>query len=111
MEYSQFINCSFVQGRGKEGFEVMSPSTRDVRGTYPYASPDDVRRAIASAKQALPAWKRTRANRRSLILRNVANEMRADRDALARQISLELGKPYTEAQKEVDTAAEMFEWA
>ncbi|HLV29040.1 MAG TPA: NAD-dependent succinate-semialdehyde dehydrogenase [Burkholderiaceae bacterium] len=111
MEYSQFINGSFVQGTGKEVFEVMSPSTGDVLGTYPYASHDDVQRAIASAKQALPAWKRTSANQRSLILRNVANEMRADRDALARQISLELGKPYTEAQKEVDTAAEMFEWA
>src|SRR5690606_35188901 len=44
-------------------------------------------------------------------LRNVANEMRRDRDNLARQISAELGKPLSEAQKEVDTAAEMFEWS
>lgn len=111
MKYSQFIDGNFVDGTGTDVFEVVSPSTGDVLGEYHFASPEDVSRAISSAKKALPAWKKTSANQRSIILRGVAGEMRRDRDALARQISLELGKPYAESQKEVDTAAEMFEWA
>lgn len=111
MKYSQFIDGSFVDGTGAEVFEVVSPSTGDILGKYPFASPEDVRRAIASAKKALPAWKKVSCNQRSNILRDVADEIRTDRDALSRQISLELGKPYAEAQKEVDTAAEMFDWA
>lgn len=111
MHYSQFIDGSFVAGAGARTFQVVSPATGDTLGEYAYAAQDDVQRAIASAKRALPAWKKTSANHRAVVLREVANQMRAARDAMARQIALELGKPYAEAQKEVDTAAEMFEWS
>lgn len=111
MKYSQFIAGSFVDGAGAGVFKVVSPSTGDVLGEYAFASTDDINLAIASAKNALPAWKTVSANKRSIILREVAAELRRDRDALAKQISLELGKPYSEAQKEVDTAAEMFDWS
>ena len=110
MKYSQFIDGGFVDGTGTESFRVQSPSTGEILGEYVYASPADVRLAISSAKRAFSAWKQTSANQRSIILRNVASEIRGERDALAKQISLELGKPFAEAQKEVDTAAEMFEW-
>lgn len=111
MEYAQFIDGQFVSGSSAESFPVIAPSTEEVIANYPLASAQDVTRAIASAKQAFHSWRRTAAIERSALLRRVAVELRAERDAMARQIALELGKPYSEAQKEVDTAAEMFEWA
>jgi succinate-semialdehyde dehydrogenase/glutarate-semialdehyde dehydrogenase len=45
------------------------------------------------------------------MLRRAACLTRERSAILARQISLELGKPLAEAHKEVGTAAEMFEWA
>ncbi|WP_459617416.1 NAD-dependent succinate-semialdehyde dehydrogenase [Bordetella sp. 2513F-2] len=111
MHYTQFIDGAFADGTGEAIFEVMSPSSAEALGCYKHASADDVRRAVTSASNALPAWKQTGAVQRSVILRKTADEIRAGRDALARQITLELGKPYAEAQKEVDVAAEMFEWA
>lgn len=111
MQYSQFIQGSFVAGTSAEVFEVVSPSTGQVIGSYTTASSDDVARAIDSASQAQSAWKKSGAVQRSDLLRKIALEMRADRERLATQITSELGKPYSEAQKEVDVAAEMFEWA
>ncbi|WP_353235012.1 NAD-dependent succinate-semialdehyde dehydrogenase [Diaphorobacter ruginosibacter] len=111
MKYSQFINGEFCTGSSSEMFEVISPSTGEAIGHYAMASGDDVARAIECAKAAFGQWKRSGATQRSELLRRIADEMRADRDRLAHQIASELGKPYAEAQKEVDVAAEMFEWA
>lgn len=111
MQYSQFIQDEFVSGSSTDVFEVISPSTGQVIGTYAMASPDDVARAVYCAKQAQTLWKKSGAVQRSELLRKIAVEMRADRDSFATQIARELGKPYSEAQKEVDIAAEMFEWS
>ncbi|OZI56624.1 NAD-dependent succinate-semialdehyde dehydrogenase [Bordetella genomosp. 4] len=111
MQYSQYIGGTFRDGTDKAELTVVSPGTGQELGRYRGASKDDVEQAIACAQGAFDAWRRTGVTRRSELLRNVANEMRRDRDNLARQISAELGKPLSEAQKEVDTAAEMFEWS
>ncbi|MBV6303891.1 NAD-dependent succinate-semialdehyde dehydrogenase [Candidimonas humi] len=111
MDYSQFINGEFCAGSSQETLEVVSPSTAQVIGQLRMASAQDVQRAIECAGQAFRSWKKTGAKQRSDLLRKVAVEMRLDRDNLARQITTELGKPLGEAQKEVDVAAEMFEWA
>lgn len=111
MEYAQFINGRFVPGSSSESFLVLSPSTQETIAQYPLATTQDVIDAIDSAKQAYSSWRKTTALERATLLRRVAEEMRTARDQMARQITLELGKPYSEAQKEVDTAAEMFEWA
>ena len=111
MKYSQFIHGEFCDGTSAEVFEVLSPSTGEVVGSYAMASPADVKRATESAKKAFQSWKKSGATQRSELLRKIADELRADRDKLATQIATELGKPYSEAQKEVDVAAEMFEWS
>lgn len=111
MKYSQFIAGEFTHGSASQRIEVLSPSTGQSLGDYAMASGDDVQRAIAAASTAFALWKNSGALQRSDLLRRIADEMRADRDAIAHQISAELGKPQAEAQKEVDTAAEMFEWS
>jgi len=111
MQYSQFIGGAFCAGSSQERFEVISPSTAQALGSYAMAAPADVARAIDSAKNAQARWKHSGATERSELLRRIAGEMRSERERLAAQIASELGKPYGEAQKEVDVAAEMFEWS
>ncbi len=111
MHYSQFINGEFCSGTSPDHFDVLSPSTGALLGSYAMASPADVERAIRSAKAAFRTWKQSSTLQRSALLRQTADELRKDRDQLAHQIAAELGKPYSEAQKEVDVAAEMFEWS
>ena len=111
MQYSQFIAGAFRQGAGAERFTVINPSNGQPLGDYAYAAPEDVQAAIDAASTALRSWSRMPAYERSTLLRRVAALMRERGDAIATQIASELGKPFGEAQKEVVTAAEMFEWA
>lgn len=111
MQYSQFIAGAFRQGAGAERFTVINPSTGQPLGDYACATPEDVQAAIDAAAKALRPWSHMPAYERSTLLRRVAALMRERGDAIAAQIASELGKPLGEAQKEVVTAAEMFEWA
>ncbi|MFT3800432.1 MAG: aldehyde dehydrogenase family protein [Burkholderiaceae bacterium] len=111
MPYSQFIAGAFRQGASAERVTVINPSTGRPLGDYACAAPEDVQAAIDAAADALRAWRRTSAHDRSTLLRRVATLMRERGDDIAARIATELGKPVGEAQREVVTAAEMFEWA
>lgn len=111
MQYSQFIAGEFRRGTSGERFTVIDPSTGLPLGDYAHAAPADVQAAIDAAFDALRAWRKTSALERSVLLRRVATLMRERGEAIGTQIARELGKPLGEAQKEVVTAAEMFEWA
>ncbi|WP_425919183.1 NAD-dependent succinate-semialdehyde dehydrogenase [Acinetobacter sp. TSRC1-2] len=111
MQYNQYISGSFRQGTSKITYDVLNPATAESLGELTFTSPTDIEEAIQSAKQAYIIWSKTTAYDRSLKIRQIANLMYARVDELAEQITLELGKPFAEARKEVQTAAEMFEWA
>lgn len=111
MIYSQFIGGEFIEGNAATVATVLNPATGQALGHYPHATQADVEEAIACASEAYRTWRKTSVLERSSLLRRTASLMRERSDAIARQITLELGKPIGEAQKEVVTAAEMFEWA
>ncbi|MDH0745133.1 NAD-dependent succinate-semialdehyde dehydrogenase [Pseudomonas sp. GD03842] len=111
MDYSQYIAGKFCTGTANAAITVINPATGNVLGSYPQASDTDVKRAIAAAAAALKTWRDTSALERSNMLRRSAALMRQRSDEIAKHISLELGKPFSEAKKEVVVAAEMFEWS
>ncbi|MDF3885211.1 NAD-dependent succinate-semialdehyde dehydrogenase [Cupriavidus basilensis] len=111
MNYCQFIAGEFRQGTSHSRFTVINPADGTPLGDYACAAGADVEDAIRAAAGAFRAWRRTSVTERSAMLRRAASLMRERGALLARQITLELGKPLAEAHKEVGTAAEMFEWA
>ncbi|MGE8542417.1 MAG: NAD-dependent succinate-semialdehyde dehydrogenase [Acinetobacter sp.] len=111
MQYSQYISGEFRQGSSEINYEVINPATAEILGTLQFTSAQDIADAIQSAHQAFKVWRKTTAYDRSVKIRQIAKLMYERTDDLAQQISLELGKPLVEAKKEVQTAAEMFEWA
>lgn len=111
MHYSQFIAGQFKSGSSTSTFSVENPSDGQLLGQYLFASATDVQEAITAATDVFTTWRKTSGLERSNLLRRVALIMRERKVTIAKQISLELGKPNGEALKEVDTAAEMFDWA
>ena len=111
MKYSQFIAGEFREGTAQTRYSVINPANGQSLGDYAYASRADVEEAVAAATEAFRTWRKTSAMERSALLRRAATLMRERGNTIAEQIARELGKPYGEAQKEVVTAAEMFEWA
>jgi succinate-semialdehyde dehydrogenase/glutarate-semialdehyde dehydrogenase len=105
----------FIDGRRRTGgsapsFQVENPATEEVLGTAVQATADDTAEAIAAAERALRSWRGTDPWSRSGVLRTISARLRAAATDIARTITLETGKPLRQAQGEVATAADYFDW-
>ena len=113
MEYPELtllIGGRAVAAGQRPSLDVIDPATQTVLGRLPVASPDDIDEVLESAQRSFPGWRDTPALDRAAILRRTATLMRERTPRLAWLITRELGKPLAESEKEVATAAEMFEW-
>lgn len=81
------------------------PATGEVVWRGPVASEAEVAAAIAAARSAAPAWSRRSFDDRAAIATTFAERMRERKEELARLISQETGKPFWEAQTEIDSVA------
>ncbi|TWG79004.1 succinate-semialdehyde dehydrogenase/glutarate-semialdehyde dehydrogenase [Cupriavidus gilardii J11] len=89
---------------------VTNPATGAVIGTVPRMGADETRRAIETARIAQVAWRRRPARERSAVLLAWHAAMMANADDLALLMTMEQGKPLSEARAEVGYAASFIEW-
>ena len=106
----------FIQGRVAPGSsarrqDVFNPATGAVSGQVALASSADVDAAVAAAKAAFPAWADTSPLRRSRVMFKFLELLNAHKDELARLITAEHGKVFTDAQGEVTRGIEIVEFA
>ncbi|MBT2831338.1 NAD-dependent succinate-semialdehyde dehydrogenase [Staphylococcus coagulans] len=90
--------------------EVKNPSTDEVIATYPYTDEQTIHSKIERAHQAFLSWRDVDAHERSRLLWSWSALIKDNREALARLITLEGGKPYVEALGEVDYAVSYVDW-
>jgi aldehyde dehydrogenase (NAD+) len=74
------------------------------------ATPALVDRAVSEARAALSGWSRTSPDQRGRILTDVARAIRAESPTLAALETVDTGKPISQAQSDVETAARYFEY-
>jgi 1-pyrroline dehydrogenase len=82
--------------------EVLNPATGEPIAEVPRCGPEDVDRAVAAARAALPAWRETPPGERAERLLALADAVREHRDELAELESRNAGKPLPAAREEVD---------
>ena len=109
MTFQNFIGGRWVDACTSATFENINPAdTKDVIGTFPLSSPDDVNRAVASARKGFDIWRRTPAPGRGDVLRRVGDLLSARKDDIASLMTREMGKPLSETrgdvQEGIDTA-------
>jgi succinate-semialdehyde dehydrogenase / glutarate-semialdehyde dehydrogenase len=105
------VGTSNVQADdGHEQLAVTNPANQEVIGYAPVADAGLVDEAVRLAAQAFPKWSTTPAPQRSSHLVAIASWVRDNRDGLARTLTLEQGKPLSEARSEVDAAAQAFDY-
>src|SRR5436853_1764618 len=95
---------------GSDTITVRSPYDGSIIGEVPAAGPEEVGRAVASAKAALaagplPQWKRAE------ILDRAAQLLAARRDEFAETISREAAKPIKTARAEAERAVSTFQFS
>jgi acyl-CoA reductase-like NAD-dependent aldehyde dehydrogenase len=100
---AMYIDGEWVQSRTGETSEATSPATGEAIAEIPQGDREDARRAIAAAAGAADAWARMTAFDRAARMHAVGDAIEARRDALARTLTLDQGKPLrAEAYDEVE---------
>jgi succinate-semialdehyde dehydrogenase/glutarate-semialdehyde dehydrogenase/succinyl-CoA reductase len=90
-------------------FETINPTTEDVINQYKNMAKDQINDKVKKSKIAFQEWKKD-SNRRIDLLHAFANELRKDKENLARTATSEMGKPIKEARSEVEKCAWAMEY-
>src|SRR6266496_3606567 len=107
----QYINGQWVESQATEWQDVVNPATAEVLGRVPMAGAAEVTRAIEAAAAAYPEWRRTPAEDRIQPLFKLKMLLEEHLDDIARIITQENGKTFSEAKAEMRRAIENVEVA
>ena len=91
--------------------DVYNPATGKITGQVALGTSADVDAAVQAARAAFPAWADTPPIRRARVMFRFLELLNAHKDELARAITLEHGKVFTDAQGEVTRGIEIVEFA
>jgi acyl-CoA reductase-like NAD-dependent aldehyde dehydrogenase len=98
-----FVGGAWTGAASRETFTAESPATGEAIGEVPQGGREDAQRAIEAAGRAADGWAHATAFERADAMHRVADVVEARRDALARTLTLDQGKPLrAEAYDEVD---------
>jgi malonate-semialdehyde dehydrogenase (acetylating)/methylmalonate-semialdehyde dehydrogenase len=106
-----YVNGRWVESSSKDWRDVINPASGEVLGSVPMSSDAEVLAAIEAAHAAFPAWRRTPAEDRIQPLFKLKMLLEEHIDELARTITRENGKTFTEAKAELRRAIENVEVA
>ena len=101
-----FIGGQWVEALSGKRVAVENPSNEETIGTIPDGVEEDAVRALESAKAAQAGWAAMPAVERGNLLIAFAEKIKANRERLARMLSIEMGKTYALALGEVDVSAD-----
>jgi acyl-CoA reductase-like NAD-dependent aldehyde dehydrogenase len=98
-----FIDGSWGPALGGATFEASNPATGRTIGILAEGGRPDAGRAVEAAARAAGTWARTSPFERAVALERIATMLEARRDALARALTKDQGKPlHAEAYGEVE---------
>ncbi|KAF2022414.1 succinate-semialdehyde dehydrogenase [Aaosphaeria arxii CBS 175.79] len=105
-----YIDGRWEDAKSGETFEVSDPATGTVVAACPDMNNLDVVLAIEAAKRAQVLFGKSSAYSRSKMLQDWAGLMLANKEDLARIVTVENGKPLAEARGEIAYAAAFLTW-
>ncbi|OIN12486.1 CoA-acylating methylmalonate-semialdehyde dehydrogenase [Oceanisphaera psychrotolerans] len=110
-QVQNFINGTLTASQSGRTAPVYNPANGEQTREVVLSSADEVRDAIAAAQKAFPRWAATSPLRRARILFKFKELLEANMDELARLISNEHGKVYSDAVGELTRGLEVVEFA
>jgi malonate-semialdehyde dehydrogenase (acetylating)/methylmalonate-semialdehyde dehydrogenase len=108
---SHWLDGQPYAGTSTRTGEVFNPATGEVSSLVAFATEQDVAAAVASAKNAFPAWRDTSVARRAQVLFAFRELLNARKNELAEIITAEHGKVLSDALGEVARGLEVVELA
>ena len=106
-----WVNGQIAAGASGRNQNVFNPATGAVTGHVALASSAEVSIAVASAQAVFPAWADAPPLKRARVMFKFLELLNLHKDDLARMITAEHGKVFTDAQGEVTRGIEIVEFA
>ncbi|MDQ4044808.1 MAG: aldehyde dehydrogenase family protein [Chloroflexota bacterium] len=105
--FKNFIGGKWVESSSGQTFERHNPATGELVGTFTKSNASDVDQAVAAANTAFRSWRLVPAPKRGEILYRAARILEERKNDLAREMTQEMGKVFTEAAGDVQEAIDM----
>lgn len=90
--------------------QTINPNTNKTLKSFIEMTDKSVNAKIAKSQEAFTDWKETSYQERADLLRKVATLMRIKKPALAKTITLEMGKLIAQAESEIDLSANILDY-
>jgi malonate-semialdehyde dehydrogenase (acetylating)/methylmalonate-semialdehyde dehydrogenase len=107
---SHWIGGRSVAGESGRSGPVYNPARGRQTGAVDFATAEEVDHAVQAAKAAFPAWRATSLSRKSAILFRIRELVFQHQDDIARILTSEHGKVFSDAQGEVARGLEVIEF-
>jgi betaine-aldehyde dehydrogenase len=113
LELSHLIGGNWVPSRSGETFERFSPANGQLVSRAAKGGRDDAEAAVNAARTAFDdrRWSDVPGSERSRVLGRVADLIDANRARIALYETMESGKPISQAEAEIDGAANIWRYA
>jgi acyl-CoA reductase-like NAD-dependent aldehyde dehydrogenase len=106
--FNNYINGKWKASSSGETFENVNPANHnEVLGRFQKSNTKDVNEAISAAENAQKAWRATPAPKRGEILFKVAELLLQQKEALAQDMTREMGKVIGETRGDVQEAVDL----
>src|SRR4051812_4306372 len=105
--YSNLIDGDWVPSVSGETFENRNPATGELIGLFQKSTAADAERAIDAARRAFQHWRLVPAPKRAELLFRAAQLLAERKEALARDMTREMGKVLDETRGDVQEAIDM----
>jgi len=105
MQFCNYIGGQWRPASSGKTFPNINPAdTSDLIGEFPQSTDSDVRMAAEAAREAYKTWRLVPAPKRGDLLRKAGQILEARKDELAREMTREMGKIFTETKGDVQEA-------
>jgi succinate-semialdehyde dehydrogenase/glutarate-semialdehyde dehydrogenase len=105
-----YINGQWILAEGGSAFDVRNPADQTVVARVTNGAAPEVDKAVNGAVAAFGEWSTLAPKDRGRFLLAIQDLMEERRDDLARLVTLENGKPFEEAKKEIQFSLGYFGW-
>jgi alpha-ketoglutaric semialdehyde dehydrogenase len=104
-EFKNFIGGEWAAAASRKTFEDRNPARQsEVIAHFPDSGREDVDRAAKAARKAFRSWSLMPAPERGEILRRIGDLLTERKDEIAREMTREMGKTFTETRGDVQEA-------
>ena len=110
MHARSYIGSQWYTSTGTTALAVSNPATGQSIGQVDLIDGPGLDTALASAAQGFRLWRQKSGYDRAAVMREAVRILRSRKEAIARLMTLEQGKPLAESLAEVATSADNIEW-